>query len=324
LPAARQKTARPFLILIWALLFTETFALAQGSLTPPGPPAPILKTLGQIEPRTPISALPYSITNSGSYYLTTNLTGASGIQILSNNVSLDLRGFTLAGTGGGDGIFINNATNIMVCNGIVTKWSTGLYAVFADKCRFEHLIFSQSFVGLSAGPTTATSDCTAAGNSGDGMVFENGSQIINCLSRTNGGYGFNAGSEVSVTGCVADFNGLDGINIDRGVVKDCLAEANAGSGISCFIGSLVANNKCLYNKVAGVTSGQGGNRFDGNDVYQNGFGVLLSGSTANLVTRNSASVNLTNYSIGAGNTVATVVPSSGIGTNLNPYANLTY
>src|SRR6516165_2381871 len=115
---------RPYLLVCLCILFTETFALAQGSLTPPGPPAPILKTLGQIEPRTPVGALPYSITNSGSYYLTTNLSGANGIQIQTNNVSLDLCGFTLTGTGAGDGIFANNVTNIAVCNGILTKWST--------------------------------------------------------------------------------------------------------------------------------------------------------------------------------------------------------
>jgi hypothetical protein len=32
-------------------------AFAQGSLTPPGAPAPTMKTLAQIEPRTPVDAL---------------------------------------------------------------------------------------------------------------------------------------------------------------------------------------------------------------------------------------------------------------------------
>lgn len=73
-------------------------AFAQGALTPPvGAPAPVMKSLSQIEPRTPISTLPITITNSGSYYLTTNLTTStgSGITIFANNVHLDLNGFTI-------------------------------------------------------------------------------------------------------------------------------------------------------------------------------------------------------------------------------------
>lgn len=48
-------------------------AFAQGSLTPPGAPGPTMLTLSQIEPRTPISSAPFTITAPGSYYLTANL-----------------------------------------------------------------------------------------------------------------------------------------------------------------------------------------------------------------------------------------------------------
>jgi len=33
---------------------------AQGGLAPPGAPTPTMKTLAQIEPRTPISSLPFA------------------------------------------------------------------------------------------------------------------------------------------------------------------------------------------------------------------------------------------------------------------------
>src|SRR5262245_53544867 len=39
--------------------------LAQGPLAPPGPPSPLFKTLEQVEPRRPISSVPFNITQPG-------------------------------------------------------------------------------------------------------------------------------------------------------------------------------------------------------------------------------------------------------------------
>ena len=60
-----------------------------------------MKTLEQIEPRTPIASAGYVITNSGSYYLTSNLHSTGhGIVIETNGVTVDLMGFSLTGDGG--------------------------------------------------------------------------------------------------------------------------------------------------------------------------------------------------------------------------------
>ena len=72
--------------------------LAQGPLNPPGPPAPMMKTLVEMEPRTHIVSLPFTITAPGSYYLTTNLNGggtSTGIVIQASGVTIDLRGFSI-------------------------------------------------------------------------------------------------------------------------------------------------------------------------------------------------------------------------------------
>src|SRR5438270_4345686 len=71
-----------------------------GPLDPPGPPA---STQPQVEPRTPISALPFTISQPGSYFLTQNLTasaGGDGITVLADNVTIDLNGFALTGIAG--------------------------------------------------------------------------------------------------------------------------------------------------------------------------------------------------------------------------------
>ena len=101
-------------------MLASTGAFAQGSLTPPGAPAPTMKSLDQIEARTPISSLPFTISASGSYYLTKNLAVTSGnaIVISAEGVTLDLNGFTLSSTEAspaGTGILLNGTKrNTMV------------------------------------------------------------------------------------------------------------------------------------------------------------------------------------------------------------------
>ena len=104
---------------------------AQGSLTPPGAPAPTMKTLQQIEPRTPLEAGSpgvsigasgtVTISQSGSYYLTGNLTVTSGdgIRITASGVTVDLQGFTIRSTlttASSEGIDID-AARVSIYNG---------------------------------------------------------------------------------------------------------------------------------------------------------------------------------------------------------------
>jgi hypothetical protein len=139
------------IISISCLCAGAQIAFAQGSLNPPpGTPAPTMKTQDQIEPRTPISALPFAITNPGSYYVARDLTGVTnqnGITILTDNVSLDLSGFALRGIPGSlDGIHVSfGLRNIAIRNGTIRDWGAfGVNGTNATNSQLENLMASDN------------------------------------------------------------------------------------------------------------------------------------------------------------------------------------
>ena len=89
----KNRVALTTLIVTAALVCIFPCVYGQGDLAPSSSPTPTMKTLDQLEPRVPISSLPYDITTSGSYYVTTNLVGTAGtngITIVTDNVTIDL------------------------------------------------------------------------------------------------------------------------------------------------------------------------------------------------------------------------------------------
>jgi len=94
-----------------------------------------MKTLDEVEPRTPISSLPLTITESGSYYLTGNLTTNSyGIRVDAPDVTIDMMGFSITGStpDGFAGIEVspvggNNAA-CTIRDGVVRRFEFGVAA----------------------------------------------------------------------------------------------------------------------------------------------------------------------------------------------------
>lgn len=247
-----------------AVLFVAS-TFGQGSLTPPGAPAPTMKTLQEVEPRIPVTNLSYTISAPGSYYLTTNLASTGhGVVIQTSGVTLDLMGFSLTGDRNGDdyGVLIDGATNaprndVVVRNGIIGRFGQGVRCEYGRNCRLERLVISSNLVygvslygvslsGKCNGNTVA--NCSVSGNGSDGIHLDgsdsgqcNGSIIADCTLNANSAYG------VYLNGVAGQCNG--------NAVVDCNISGNGGSGI---VLSSAISGQCNGNTIAGCTvSGNG-------------------------------------------------------------------
>jgi len=218
-----QPISRLFKCAALALFLSMTchqIAFAQGSLTPPGAPGPTMKSLDQIEPRTPISFLPFTITTPGSYYLTTNLTGVAnqnGISISTNNVTIDLNGFTLSGGGGGSGEAIWSPTaqqNLIVRNGTVRNWP-GSGINFYDGGSSLTIVqniqsISNGFTGFAIKNGSRVTDCIATGNGLRGFIVDNDCLVEHCKAAGSALFGIGAGSNCQLLNnqSIGNTNGL--------------------------------------------------------------------------------------------------------------------
>jgi len=278
-----------------AVLVGVVPAAFAGDLTPPGPPAPTMKTLQEVydkadeaEARTPISSIPYTIDEPGSYYLTQNLGPAApdtdGIVIAADNVTLDLNGFALIGPGRTPsspeaGIYVSDPRfNIAVRNGTVRDWPdygvkcdnaqnsifqslrcynnrlTGLFV--GEGCRVEgNTCHTNGSAGITALGTSTVTGNTCYGNGNSGIIPGSGSTVTSNTCCTNENHGISASYGCLISGNTCRSNGAHGINVYSGcrVVENVCTENGTGSGAG--IEANYFDNCIEHNLVVGNDTG---------------------------------------------------------------------
>lgn len=261
------------------LLITATFLQAQGPLTPPGAPAPTMKSLDQVEarrpippsPDTPVSGPHFTITGPGSYYFTGNVTvtDGPGIVISANNVTLDLNGFTLACSSSsaliGAGIRAEtSSSNLTITNGTITSntvvtslgvteagWQNGISVPSSTSSQIRHInVSGMRATGIAAWGASviecAVSNCYA------GIIANNVHQstanrcsqiaiVAEYLVSNSHGHSYNLkGIQATTVTGSAGIGKTHGI--DAYTVSDSTGDASSNPGESYGIYCENANN----------------------------------------------------------------------------------
>lgn len=244
-------------------------------LTPSGPPsdpATAMKSLNQVEPRTIIGSLPYTITQSGSYYLAGNMSvphDTTAISIEAADVILDLGGFTISSTAGsGAGAACITATNaarsVTIRNGNIrsgitssgsgpfsfsgTGFSDGIFlpgnSDAARSFRVEHITVRGTTDGIDCGGISGIgsmaviSNCHVHDAPHYGIAGAGGT-VTDCTVQRFDQYGYGIAGAV-ITRCAVSGGGITTIGILGEVVSACNASAS-GTGAKCIQGQSISN-----------------------------------------------------------------------------------
>lgn len=341
----RTLTDRLAFALVGALSLLLVAVLAGdvrgGPLDPPGTPGSTMKTLQEVEPRTAIQSLTtsgdatnqYRIFTPGSYYLTGNINGVvgkNGIQVNTNNVTIDLNGFAMIGVAGSlDGINIpGGRVDVAVRNGSVRNWGgDGIDASAGFNFLFADLIAElNGGDGLRIGNQSSLTRCESKDNTGDGIETGAGATVTECGAYSNTGVGIRLGDASVLTDCVSHANTDDGVLIGlRGIVSNCTASQNSGDGFQLGGSAVLRDSNASVNGFgaadgAGVHAASSNARIEGNisTGADRGLDVDFGGS---VIIGNQVSGNTVEYDIVANNLVGPFLLHADMAAATNPYAN---
>jgi len=210
---------------------------------------------------------PVTLSQPGSYRLTSNLTvsdaNTTAIQITSNNVTLDLNGFSIIGpvvctsspaicpaAGQGNGIQAdaapgqNGPSSVKILNGAVRGvGATGVLMTGLGSSVENVRVESVSGAGfVVAGRVT---DSSAIRNGSFGILAVT---VRTCTATDNHGEGILLdGSGGVADGNIASFNGSHGIRAPNGTVTGNTAVRNVLFGISATCPSSIVGNTVVSN-----------------------------------------------------------------------------
>jgi uncharacterized repeat protein (TIGR02543 family) len=252
--------------------------------------------------RIQIKTVPFTISQSGHYYLTQSLNasidGQPSIQISANNVVVDLNGFTLSGPGKDSphvisGIVLADGySNIEIKNGTISDFPRDGISSLNNiaQVKLHNLVIAR---------------CGASG-----IIIPGECVIENCISNNNNGNGIQVGGGQIFNNKCFENAGIGLAVQNAGIIKNNISNNNGSNGFEVGNNCIVVENNAHHNNSSGFAV-NGHCYLKGNSAFANsiyGYNFNLEGNS--LFTDNVAFENATGS--------LSACPACTFGTNLTP------
>ena len=231
-----------------------------------------------------------------------------GLVVGADNITIDLNGHTIDGTGVGAGVRNNGFASVTVRNGTIQEFEQGVLlgpgtqlSVVEDLTAQNNLVAGIELAGAGSGNQVRDNTLLGNGNGSIGIALEASSGntlLTNTITGTGGG-----GVELSlasnanrVEGNVLTSTG-DGIAVGDSEGNQLLSNTvrqsvGAGIGLSVANGGVVAGNDVRFNATGIELDESSGNRVEANNASNaTGSGIELEASFDNDVLSNIANSN---------------------------------
>lgn len=200
---------------------------------------------------------PAVLTEPGSYRLTSNLLvpdeNTTAIEIIADNITIDLNGFSILGPVDCSGLACNVTGSGFGVNGAANRYLTVTNGTIRGMGRD----------GIGLGQDSRVEGVLVSDNGDDGITLGGAGIVYRCIVKNNGGRG-----------------------VKTAILKDSVVSSNFGAGVEISGNNgVISGNQILFNNGDGITNranpSNGGSLIVLNAVYANGgFGLDLSNESS--------------------------------------------
>ena len=221
--------------------------------------------------------------NGDFFYLNGNVKGS--IVVKSDNIIIDGKSFLLQGEGTGIGIDLSGRTNVTIQNIQIDAFQIGIHLTASSSCKIigNNISSCIDWAGIYLiNSSNNMIEFNTINNNWDGIQLDPESSDNNIYKNT-----------------IA--NNRNGISIsflsENNIISENKLNNNTNYGVGLFWYIASPSNICIFgnqieNSKIGITiSLASTNRIEENSILNNELGILLSGSSKNIITHNNLTKN---------------------------------